>query len=91
MNDGSGDALPYNRSLYNPPTSPLRIIPSNENAIAGSEQRIASPVSQEDEEVDSIVGQEEGVRHPLRQCDSVLQETERGEVFSCMVELVIVV
>lgn len=80
MNDGSGDAPIHSRTLYNPPTSPLRIIPSNESSTFGVDQRIASPVSQEDEEVVSIVKQGETVRHQLRQCDSVLQETERGTV-----------
>ncbi|XP_017775140.1 PREDICTED: hamartin isoform X2 [Nicrophorus vespilloides] len=67
------------------PTSPLRIIPpgnsSNENSVPNSPlpiQRIDSPVSQEDEEVLAIVSQSE-LRHPgLRQCDSVIQDSDRA-------------
>lgn len=60
------------------PTSPLRIIPTNETGNSHSPvQRIESPVSQEDEEVLEIVRQGELEQRPsLRQCDSVLQESE---------------
>lgn len=64
-----------------PPTSPLRIIHSNESAtLSNPLQRIESPVSQEDEEVVSIVKQGEGSARQLllRQCDSVLKDVERG-------------
>lgn len=62
-----------------PPTSPLRIIHSNEStALTNTIQRIESPVSQEDEEVVSIVRQGEGTRQLVRQCDSVLRDVERG-------------
>lgn len=62
-----------------PPTSPLRIIHSNESTLLSNPlQRIESPISQEDEEVVSIVKQGEGTRQLLRQCDSVLKDVERG-------------
>lgn len=76
MEIGGGE--PQQR-LSRPPTSPLRIIHSNESTfLSNTLQRIESPVSQEDEEVVSIVKQGEGTRQLLRQCDSVLKDVERG-------------
>lgn len=63
------------------PTSPLRIIPSNDiNILHSPVQRIESPVSQEDEEVLEIVRQGDFDEiSSVRQCDSVLQEGDGGK------------
>lgn len=76
----TGDTVIKTKPPFNPPTSPLRIIHNNETGLVGNSlQRIESPVSQEDEEVVSIVRQGESARQVLRQCDSVLKDVERGE------------
>lgn len=83
INDGTTDIVLKSSLPFNAPTSPLRIIPPHENIITSSlEQRISSPVTQEDEEVVSIVRLGESTNYPLRQCDSVLQEVERGMYYN---------
>lgn len=86
INDGSADIVLKTLLPFNAPTSPLRIIPHHENIITSSleQQRISSPVTQEDEEVVSIVRLGESTNHPLRQCDSVLQEVERGVYYNVL-------
>lgn len=68
------------KTISAPPQSPSKRISSIEYNIPRSPvpvQRIESPVSQEDEEVLSIVGRGDMARHPgLRQCDSVLNDSE---------------
>ncbi|XP_060535653.1 hamartin isoform X1 [Cylas formicarius] len=58
-----------------PPTSPLRIVnPDGSNRQPVSFQRNESPVSQEDEEVSTIVREGAARKQSLRPCDSVLPE-----------------
>lgn len=74
------DSLGLNKN-FKTPTSPLRIVNSNEIGVNVNNlvQRIESPVSREDEEVLEIVKQGEMEENSIiRQCDSVLQESEGG-------------
>lgn len=71
------------------PPSPLKFIATYESNNLNSPipgQRIESPVTQEDEEVVSIVKQGEFCKNSnLRQCDSVFQDVaETGKIISIL-------